>query len=77
MSTPNTPAVILEPAGGERITVGASNRCIKAASATTGGTVFMSETELEPGFPGPPPTPAEMGAIASRYDFRPAPPPES
>ena len=24
---------------------------------------------------GPPPTPAEMGAIASRYDFRPAPRP--
>jgi hypothetical protein len=23
---------------------------------------------------GPPPTPAQMGAIASRYDFRPAPP---
>ena len=158
MSTPNPRAVILEPGGGERITVGASTLSIKAETATTGGTVFMSETELELGFPGPPPhvhdrlhdmfyvlegvltfvvdgetidarpgtfvcvppgtvhtftnrsgapvrflnlntpagfegymrelgeafsgggappTPAEMGAIASRYDFRPAPPPES
>ena len=157
MTTPDSRAVILEPGGGERITVGASTLSIKAETATTGGTVFMSETELEPGFPGPPPhvhdrlhdmfyvlegvltfvvdgetidarpgtfvcvppgtvhtftnrsgapvrflnlntpagfegymrelgeafsgggappTPAEMGAIASRYDFRPAPPPE-
>jgi quercetin dioxygenase-like cupin family protein len=155
MSTPNPRAVILEPGGGERITVGASSLSIKAETATTGGTVFMSETTIEPGFPGPPPhvhdrlhdmfyvlegtltflvesdtidaqrgtfvgvppgtvhtftnrsdapvrflnlntpagfegymrelgeafssdgpppTPAEMGAIASRYDFRPAPP---
>jgi quercetin dioxygenase-like cupin family protein len=154
MSQPDTRAVILEPGGGERITIGASTLSIKAETATTGGTVFMSETELEAGFPGPPahvhdrlhdmfyvlegvltflvdgetidaqpgtfvcvppgtvhtfanrsdgpvrflnlntpagfegymrelgeafsgggapPTPAEMGAIASRYDFRPAP----
>ena len=108
MSTPNARAVILEPGGGERIAVGAATLSIKAGSATTGGTFFMSETTIEPGFPGPPPhvhdrlhdmfyvlegvltaghrahlagsggppTPAEMGAIASRYDFRPAPPPE-
>ena len=55
MSTPNPRAVILEPGGGERITVGASSLSIKAETATTGGTVFMSETELEAGFPGPPP----------------------
>jgi quercetin dioxygenase-like cupin family protein len=154
MSTRNSRAVVLRPGGGERITVGASSLTIKAETATTGGAVFMSETEIEPGFPGPPPhthehmhdmfyvldgvltflvegetieagpgtfvcappgvvhtfanrsdgrvrflnlttpagfegymrelgtafssgslpTPAEMGAIASRYDFRPAPP---
>ena len=55
MSTPTSRAVILEPGEGERITVGASSLSIKAETATTGGTVFMSETELEPGFPGPPP----------------------
>jgi len=55
MSTPNPRAVILEPGGGERITVGASSLSIKAETATTGGTVFMSETTIEPGFPGPPP----------------------
>jgi quercetin dioxygenase-like cupin family protein len=158
MSTQNARAVILEPGGGERISVGASSLSIKAETATTGGTVFLSETTLEAGFPGPPPhvhdrlhdmfyvlegvltflvdgetveappgtfvcvppgtvhtftnrsdapvrflnlntpagfegymrelgeafsgtagppTPAEMGVIASRYDFRPVPPPES
>ena len=55
MTTPTSRAVILEPGEGERITVGASTLSIKAETATTGGTVFMSETELEAGFPGPPP----------------------
>jgi len=55
MSTPTPRAVILEPGGGERITVGASSLSIKAETATTGGTVFMSETTIEPGFSGPPP----------------------
>ena len=55
MSTPNARAVILEPGGGERIAVGAATLSIKAGSATTGGTFFMSETTIEPGFPGPPP----------------------
>jgi quercetin dioxygenase-like cupin family protein len=55
MSTPNSHAVVLEPGGGERITVGASSLSIKAETTTTGGAVFLSETEIEPGFPGPPP----------------------
>src|SRR6185312_16487177 len=55
MSTPNPRAVVLDPGGGERITVGASSLSIKAETATTGGAVFLSETEIEPGFPGPPP----------------------
>jgi quercetin dioxygenase-like cupin family protein len=55
MSTPTPRAVVLDPGGGERISVGASSLSIKAESATTGGAVFLSETEIEPGFPGPPP----------------------
>jgi quercetin dioxygenase-like cupin family protein len=55
MSTQNSRPVVLDPGGGERITVGASSLSIKAEAATTGGTFFMSETEIEPGFPGPPP----------------------
>jgi quercetin dioxygenase-like cupin family protein len=55
MSTPNSRPVVLDPGGGERISVGASTLSIKAEAATTGGTFFMSETEIEPGFPGPPP----------------------
>jgi quercetin dioxygenase-like cupin family protein len=47
--------VVLDPGGGDRIAVGASSLSIKAEAATTGGSLFMSETEIEPGFPGPPP----------------------
>jgi quercetin dioxygenase-like cupin family protein len=54
MSTQNSRPVVLGPGGGERIAVGASSLSIKAEAATTGGTFFMSETEIEPGFPGPP-----------------------
>ena len=53
--TPNSRPVVLDPGGGEHITVGASSLSIKAEAATTGGSFFMSETEIEPGFPGPPP----------------------
>jgi quercetin dioxygenase-like cupin family protein len=55
MTTPISGPVVLDPGGGERITVGASSLSIKAEAATTGGAVFLSETEIEPGFPGPPP----------------------
>jgi quercetin dioxygenase-like cupin family protein len=54
MTTPSSP-VVLDPGGGDRIAVGASSLSIKAEAATTGGSFFMSETEIEPGFPGPPP----------------------
>jgi quercetin dioxygenase-like cupin family protein len=55
MTTPSSLPVVLGPGDGDRITVGASSLSIKAEAATTGGTFFMSETEIEPGFPGPPP----------------------
>jgi quercetin dioxygenase-like cupin family protein len=55
MTTPSSRPVVLDPGGGERVTVGASSLSIKAETATTGGAVFLSETEIEPGFPGPPP----------------------
>ena len=55
MTPQNAGAVVLEPGGGEHITVGASSLSIKAETATTGGTLFVSETEIEAGFPGPPP----------------------
>ncbi len=55
MNTSQTQAVVLAPGEGEHITVGASSLTIKAETVTTGGAVFLSETEIEPGFPGPPP----------------------
>jgi quercetin dioxygenase-like cupin family protein len=55
MTTPSSRPVVLDPGDGDRITVGASSLSIKAEAATTGGSFFMSETEIEPGFPGPPP----------------------
>lgn len=55
MNTSQTQAVVLAPGEGEHITVGASTLTIKAETPSTGGAVFLSETEIEPGFPGPPP----------------------
>jgi quercetin dioxygenase-like cupin family protein len=55
VSTPGQAAVVLGPGQGETITVGASSLTIKAETPSTGGAVFLSETEIEPGFPGPPP----------------------
>ena len=43
------------PGEGERHGVGDSETVIKAGSAETGGTFFLSETTLAPEFPGPPP----------------------
>ena len=44
------------PGEGERIDAGeGSVIMLKATGETTGGSLFMSETTLAPGFPGPPP----------------------
>jgi quercetin dioxygenase-like cupin family protein len=47
-------AVIHGPGEGEHHAVGASSLTLKATSADTDGGFFMSETVVEPGFPGPP-----------------------
>ena len=48
-------AVIHPPGGGERHEAGASSAVvIKAGTDETGGSLFLSETTIEPGFPGPP-----------------------
>jgi mannose-6-phosphate isomerase-like protein (cupin superfamily) len=46
--------VFLRPAEGERLTVGGTSLTLKATGESTGGTLFLSESVLEPGFPGPP-----------------------
>src|SRR5437764_9540161 len=46
--------VIHRPGDGEHHAVGASSLTLKATSQDTGGGFFLSETEVEPGFPGPP-----------------------
>jgi mannose-6-phosphate isomerase-like protein (cupin superfamily) len=48
-------AVFLKPGEGERLGVGASSITIKATSEHTGGSFYLGETVVEPGFPGPPP----------------------
>jgi quercetin dioxygenase-like cupin family protein len=40
---------------GERDTAGSSEILIKATGDETGGTFFLSESTIAPGFPGPPP----------------------
>jgi hypothetical protein len=40
---------------GERHPLGDSQLVIKATGEETGGTFFLSETTIAPGFPGPPP----------------------
>jgi mannose-6-phosphate isomerase-like protein (cupin superfamily) len=47
-------AVIHRPGEGERHAIGASELVIKATGEDTGGSFFLSETNVEPGFPGPP-----------------------
>ena len=47
-------AVFHPPGRGERHQVGASEVVIKAGSAETGGSFFLSESVVEAGFPGPP-----------------------
>ena len=48
-------AVVLGPGEGESHAVGNSKIVLKATGESTGETFFMSETTIEPGFPGPPP----------------------
>ena len=48
-------AIIHGPGEGERHLAGAATILIKATSDDTGGTLSFNETEVEPGFPGPPP----------------------
>jgi quercetin dioxygenase-like cupin family protein len=47
-------AVIHGPGEGEHHAVGASSLTLKATSQDTDGGFFLSETVVEPGFPGPP-----------------------
>jgi quercetin dioxygenase-like cupin family protein len=47
-------AVIHGPGEGEHHAMGASSLTLKATSADTDGGFFLSETVVEPGFPGPP-----------------------
>jgi mannose-6-phosphate isomerase-like protein (cupin superfamily) len=48
-------AVVHRPGEGERLDVGPSSLLIHATSDATGGTLFLSESTIAPGFPGPPP----------------------
>jgi quercetin dioxygenase-like cupin family protein len=52
---PLSDAAVLRPAEGERIAVGGSSLDLKGTAASSDGTFFLSETTVEPGFPGPPP----------------------
>ena len=47
-------AVIHGPGEGEQHALGASSLTLKATSEHTDGGFFLSETVVEPGFPGPP-----------------------
>jgi quercetin dioxygenase-like cupin family protein len=47
-------AVVHRGGEGERHGVGGSEVLIKATGEDTGGSFFLSETTIEPGFPGPP-----------------------
>lgn len=43
------------PGDGERLDGGATEIVIKATGDDTGGTFFLAESTIPPGFPGPPP----------------------
>jgi quercetin dioxygenase-like cupin family protein len=47
-------ATVHGPGEGEMLQAGASKLVLKATSADTDGKFFLSETTVEPGFPGPP-----------------------
>jgi mannose-6-phosphate isomerase-like protein (cupin superfamily) len=48
-------ATVHSPGEGELLGVGGSSVTIKAAGEDTGGTFYLGEVLIEPGFPGPPP----------------------
>jgi mannose-6-phosphate isomerase-like protein (cupin superfamily) len=48
-------AVLLTPGEGERLAMGEASVTIKATGDDTGGSFYLGETEIPPGFPGPPP----------------------
>jgi quercetin dioxygenase-like cupin family protein len=48
-------ATVHPPEEGERLGVGGSSVTIKATGEDTGGTFYLGEVLIEPGFPGPPP----------------------
>lgn len=48
-------AIVHLPGRGERHTAGSAEILIKATGDETGGTFFLSESTIAPGFPGPPP----------------------
>lgn len=48
-------AVLHAPGEGERHEMGPNAIVIKATSEDTGGSFFLSESTIAPGFPGPPP----------------------
>ncbi len=52
---PLSDGAIVGPREGERIDVGRSSVLLKGTSSSSDGTFFLSETMIEPGFPGPPP----------------------
>jgi mannose-6-phosphate isomerase-like protein (cupin superfamily) len=52
---PLSDAVVSGPGEGERIAVGGSTVVLKGTDDGTDGFLFLSETTLAPGFPGPPP----------------------
>jgi mannose-6-phosphate isomerase-like protein (cupin superfamily) len=47
-------AVIHGPGEGERLEMGPSSLLLHAVSENTADTLFLSETEVAPGYPGPP-----------------------
>jgi quercetin dioxygenase-like cupin family protein len=56
MLSPMSEAVLHHPGDGERHAPGPGSQIlIKATGDDTGGTLFMSETTIPPGFAGPPP----------------------
>jgi quercetin dioxygenase-like cupin family protein len=47
--------VVHRPGEGERLEVGPTTLVLHATAETTAGTMFLSESTIAPGFPGPPP----------------------
>ncbi len=47
--------IVRRPGGGEHIGGGPSRVTIKATSEDTGGSLYLGEAVIAPGFPGPPP----------------------